>query len=89
MQNNINIVKSFSNPQLYAVNPIVSRSTIRELSDNPSYEGYESYLHTARMYVLMMGMDFDEALAFANKWDPFGWYKKMCDAGYLEKQLLV
>lgn len=89
MQNNINIVKSFSNPQLYAVNPIVSRSTIRELSDNPSYEGYESYLHTARMYVLMMGMVFDEALAFANKWDPFGWYKKMCDAGYLEKQLLV
>ena len=36
-----------------------------------------------------MGMDFDKALAFANTWDPFGWYKKMCDAGYLEKQLLV
>lgn len=89
MPNNINIVKSFSNPQAYTVNPIVSRSTIRELSNNPSFEGYESYLHAVRMYVLMMGMDFNDALNFANKWDEFGWYKKMSDAGYMEKALVV
>lgn len=89
LPNNINIVKSFSNPQAYAVNPIVSRSTIRELSNNPSYEGYESFLHAVRMYVLMMGMEFKDALEFANSLDTFGWYEKMRDAGYLEKQLIL
>ena len=44
MPNNINIVKSFSETQLYAANPIVSRSTIRELSNNSMYEGFESFL---------------------------------------------
>lgn len=48
LPNNINIVKSFCNPQAYAVNPIVSRSTIRELSYNAEYEGYESFLHAVR-----------------------------------------
>ena len=89
LPNNINIVKSFSNPQSYVINPIVSRSTIRELSDNPTFEGYESYLHCVRMYVLMMGMDFSDALNFANKWDRFGWYKRMSEDGYLEKQLII
>jgi len=37
----------------------------------------------------MMGMDFNDALNFANKWDEFGWYKKMSDAGYMEKALVV
>ena len=32
MENNINIVKSFCTPDDYAINPIVSHSTIRELS---------------------------------------------------------
>ena len=89
MPNNINIVKSFSNPQLYAVNPIVSRSTIRELSDNATYEGFESFLHVARMYTLMLGMDYNDALNFANKWDTFGWYQKMLAAGYLDKGLVL
>ena len=35
MENNINIVNSFCQPNNYAINPIVSRSTIRELSRNP------------------------------------------------------
>ncbi len=89
MENNINIVKCFSNPQMYTVNPIVSRSTIRELSNNPTYEGYESYLHAVRMYVLIFGMDYSSALTFANKMDKYGWYKRMCDDGYMEKQLIL
>lgn len=89
MPNNINIVKSFSNPQLYAISPIVSRSTIRELSNNPTYEGFESFLHVARVYTLIFGMDYSDALNFANNTDTFGWYQKMSDAGYLEKALIL
>lgn len=89
MENNINIVRSFSNPQMYKTNPIVSRSTIRELSNNPSYEGFESFLHVARMYVLLFGMNFDDALNFSNKCDMFGWYEKMSEAGYFQKPLII
>lgn len=89
MENNINIVKSFSNPQMYDANPIVSRSTIRELSNNPTYEGFESFLHAVRMCVLIMRMDFMDALQFQIKYDDYGWYKRICDEGYLNKKLIV
>ena len=64
MENNINIVNSFCQPNNYAINPIVSRSTIRELSRNPEWEWYENYLHAARMNLLILGMEYDEALEF-------------------------
>lgn len=89
MKHNINIVKSFSNPQLLEMNPIVSRSTIRELSDNPTYEGFESFLHAVRMCVLLFGMDYYEALKFHNEHDSFGWYHRMCSEGYMNKKLIV
>ena len=89
MENNINIVKCFSNPQEFAINPIVSRSTIRELSNNPSYAAHESYLHVVRMYVLMMGLDYKDALSLANRFDPYGCYEKLFKAGYLNKMLIV
>lgn len=89
MEKNINIVKSFSNPQMYEVNPIVSRSTIRELSNNPTYEGFESFLHAVRMCVLIMGMDFIDALKFHNEHDTYGWYKRIQEEGYLNKKLMV
>ena len=54
MENNINIVNSFCQPDNYAINPIVSRSTIRELSRNPEWEWYENYLHAARMNLLIL-----------------------------------
>ena len=67
MENNINIVNSFCQPDNYAINPIVSRSAIRELSENPEWAWYENYLHTAGMNLLMLGMEYDEALEFVNK----------------------
>ena len=89
MSNNINIVKSFCNPQAYITNPIVSRSTIRELSANPTYEGFESFLHVVRMYMLQFGLDYNEALEFANSTDIFGWYSRILDDDYLQKKLIV
>lgn len=89
MENNINIVKTFSNPQMYNINPIISRSTIRELSDNPMYEAFESYLHAVRMFTLVMNVDFPDALKIQNKFDQYGWYKRICDENYLDKKLIL
>lgn len=89
LPNNINIVKSFSNPQSYAVNPIVSRSTIRELSENPTYESFESFLHVVRMYIFIFGMDYNDALALTNKFDKFSYFDKIISSNYLDKELIV
>lgn len=89
MPNNINIVRSFCNPEQYELNPIVSRSTLRELSNNPEYAAYENFLHAARMYMLMFGMEYTDALAFANEHDIFGYYKQIISRGYNQKKLVV
>lgn len=89
MENNINIVNSFCQPDNYAINPIVSRSTIRELSRNPEWEWYENYLHAARMNLLILGMEYDETLEFINKNDTLGTYERMKKSGYLRKRLIV
>lgn len=89
MENNINIVKSFCTPDNYAINPIVSRSTIRELSQNPEWAWYENFLHGARMNLLMLGMEYNDALELINKNDTFGTYERMKNAGYLSKRLIV
>ncbi len=89
MERNINIVKCFSNPQEFEINPIVSRSTIRELSNNATYAAYESDLHAVRMYVLMMGLDYEDAFNLAAMFDRYGSYKRIYDSGYLNKVLVV
>lgn len=89
MEKNINIVKSFCHPNDYAINPIVSRSTIRELSGNPEWTWYENYLHAVRMNILMFGMDYDESLEFVNSNDTIGTYERMKESGYLRKHLIV
>ena len=89
MEKNINIVKSFANPQIQKVSPIVSRSTIRELYENPTYEFCENYLHAIRMLVLNFGMDYYDALEFQNKFDKYNCYKRICDLKYLDKELIV
>ncbi len=88
-ENNINIVKSFCNPQLYNINPIVSRSTIRELADNASYAYYENYLHAVRMLMFIFGVDYTTALNLQNHFDKYGNYKRIVDEGYLNKQLII
>ncbi len=88
-ENNINIVKSFCQPDNYYLNPIVSRSTIRELSKNAEFEWFESYLHAVRMYILMFGMEYQDALAFVRKNDVYNTYEQMKKSGYLEKHLIV
>ncbi|HAI93100.1 MAG TPA: hypothetical protein DCM21_11320 [Butyrivibrio sp.] len=89
MENNINIVKSFCTPDDYAINPIMSRSTIRELSQNPEWAWYENYLHGARMNLLMLGMEYNDALDLINRNDTIGTFERMKETGYLKKRLIV
>lgn len=89
MEKNINIVKSFCNPDNYFINPIVSRSTIRELSENAEWAWYENYLHAVRMIVLRFGMEYDKALEIINQNDIFNTYEKIRKSGYLKKKLIV
>lgn len=89
MENNINIVRSFCTTDDYAINPIVARSTIRELSQNPEWAWYENYLHGARMNLLILGMEYDDALDLINRNDTIGTYKRMKETGYLKKRLIV
>lgn len=87
--NNINIVKSFCSPDDYVINPIVSRSTIRELALNAEWAWYENYLHTARINLLMLGMQYTEALNFLRKNDSLNTYEQIEKSGYLKKRLVV
>lgn len=89
MKNNINIVESFCHPDNYDIYPIVSRSTIRELSENVEWAWYENYLHAVRMDILMLGMEYQEALDFVKKNDIINTYEQMKNSGYLKKHLVV
>ena len=85
MENNINIVESFCHPDNYDTHPIVSCSTIRELSENAEWAWYENYLHAVRMDMLMLGMEYQEALEFVKKNDIIDTYDRMLKSGYLKK----
>lgn len=90
MSNNINIVRSFCSPDLYAKNPIISRSSLRELSANSSYEFFEcNFFHTVRMYMLIFGMDYNDALNFTIQHDRYNIYNMIKDNGYLNKKLII
>lgn len=89
LPNNYYIVKSFCSPHDYISNPIISRSTLRELAANPSFMSFESFLHSVRMNILIHGMVYQDAIDFANKFDTFGWYEKIIEAGYDKKKLIL
>ncbi|MCT4646118.1 MAG: hypothetical protein N4A74_14115 [Carboxylicivirga sp.] len=87
--NNINIVKSFCTPDNYARNPIVSRSTLRELSENPTFLAFENDLHAVRMNMMLFGMDYPKALEVCKRFDTYGSFKRIEDNNYMKKRLIV
>lgn len=89
MKNTINIVNSFCQPDNYFVNPIVSRSTIRELSQNAEWAWYENHLHAVRMNMLIFGMEYQEALDFVKESDFINTYEEIQKSGYMKKRLIV
>lgn len=89
MKKNYNIINSLCKPDASMMNPIVAKSTLRELSKNAEYAGYESFLHAVRMNMLMHGMEYPDALAVVNKYDEYDCYKNILDAEYNKKKLVV
>lgn len=89
MPNNINIVKSFVEPELYECSPIVSRSTIRELADNPSFVACEEFLHAVRMRMLSCGQTYEDALDITIKDDEYNSINRLYELNYFDKKLVV
>lgn len=81
---NFEIVKSFSNQSL-----LVSKSTLRELSANPVFEGYENVLFTIRYYMLYFGITWGQSYKITERFDTFGRLKEMNENGYINKQLIL
>lgn len=80
------IVESFTRLEPHL---LVSRSTLRELAQNPTYERYENFLHAIRFSMLRMGLNWEIALKLVLPHDVLGTYKEMLKVGYLERILSV
>ena len=89
LENYFRIVKRFSDKDVN--NVFVSRSTLRELAENATYQFFEEILHTVRMTMLSEDVSFVEALKIQLSYNlPFaeGW-KRIIQEEYLSKQLWV
>ncbi|GAB6620013.1 TPA: GIY-YIG nuclease family protein [Bacillus cereus] len=84
-EGNYDIVYDFSHQRN---SPLVSRSTLKELSENPTYELYENFLHGIRQYMLYSRISFDEALPHILKIDHLKIFERIIEEDYLKKKLL-
>jgi predicted GIY-YIG superfamily endonuclease len=88
---NYEIIKSFTD--FKEPNALVSRSTIRELLNNPTYVRYEEFLHPARTLMLLYGMPFSKALKKVREFCiidtclGIDTYAEMIESRYLDKVL--
>ena len=88
---NYEIIKSFTD--FKEPNALVSRSTIRELLNNPTYVRYEEFLHPARTLKLLYGMPFSKALKKVREFCiidtclGIDTYAEMIESRYLDKLL--
>lgn len=87
--NYLYVVRAFSSgtPDNY----LVSRSTIRELAENATYEWFETQLHGLRMMMLTLGMSFEEAVSVQMKFNPYfeEQWNRIINTKYLDKELIV
>ena len=87
--NFIQIIQAFSSGDAH--NPLISRSTIRELAENPAYEWFEVQLHALRMMMLTMGCSYQDALDYQLTVNP--WFQsvldRIADENYMKKELIV
>ena len=87
--NFLQIIKAFSMGDTQ--NFLVSRSTIRELAGNPTYEWFVVQLHGLRMMMLTMGFSYKDALDTQLAFNP--WFQTILDRieeeNYMKKELIV
>lgn len=83
---NYAIVEAFSTSEFSV---LVSRCTLQELSLNPIYTQYESFLHTIRTHMLIFGMTFEDAKILACKFDQLKTFERILSSNYLQKALTL
>lgn len=83
---NYQIVKAFNTTSYH---PLVSRSTLRELSDCPTYERYENDLHGIRMFMLSSGKSFNDSVNFLKNMNAIISYDELIKEKYLNKSLNI
>ncbi|AFQ46276.1 GIY-YIG nuclease family protein [Desulfosporosinus meridiei] len=84
------IVASFSSMD---PNLLTARYSLREISNNPTFERYENTMHAIRMHMLLWGMSFGEARNLIKRSDSTGFFEKtiqeMNRAGYFKRLLAI
>lgn len=72
-------------------NYLVSRSTIRELAENATYEWFETQLHGLRMMMLTIKMSFEDTVKIQLECNPYfeDQWNRIIKTKYLEKKLIV
>lgn len=84
---NYSIIEGFTATKFH---PLVSRSSLRDLSANLKYYSYEnSFLHVLRMGMLLYGMNFKNALEHAKFCDSPDRFEEMMKEHYLLKDLVL
>lgn len=84
LKGNYEIIRDMTSQRL---SPLLSRSTLRELANNPTYAHFESYLHGVRQMILSFGMSFNQALPFIRRTDILKTFERIEKEDYLNKQL--
>ncbi len=79
------IVKAFSQADTH--NFLISKSSIRELAESPTYEWFEVQLHGLRMMMLTMGYSYQGALDAQLTFNP--WFQTILDRIENEKYIAI
>ena len=87
--NYLYVVKAFSSGT--TDNYLISRSTLRELAENATFEWFEVQLHGLRMMMLTMGMTFEETVKLQLKFNPYfeDQWNRIVETKYLNKELII
>lgn len=87
--NYLYVVRAFSSGA--TDNFLLSRSTLRELAENATYEWFEVQLHGLRMMMLTMGMTFEGAVNIQLKMNPYfeAQWNRIVETKYLDKKLVL
>ncbi|WP_100616852.1 hypothetical protein [Bacillus cereus] len=86
LKGNYEIIRDMTNQRL---SPLLSRSTLRELANNPTYAHYEGFLHGVRQMILAFGMSFNQALPHIRRTDILKTYERIELEDYLNKSLIL
>ncbi|MDN3229545.1 GIY-YIG nuclease family protein [Priestia megaterium] len=68
---------------------LLSKYSLRELSDCPTYERYENFMHSIRMLMLSTGVTFEQAIKFIIQSSGDETYVEMIENNYFERILNI